>query len=343
MTSKKTQDQEVFEGLDFLSGFMGPDDSEMWPEKFRRLQWNNNEKAWEAPSKFWAGTVLESSSKIVEIDHGEKSEPGTLHKALNFAFIAQREMWEREGLDGRIEYASRYEPDFSSRIHFLALVKESEESMPVVITVGGYTAATMQAQYAQYRNAIRNATMTLQGRAAPGYLFWCEMQAGEKQMVGKEKQKSAIYPPTAVMPDLLGSLVEALEALFIGNHLANLIASALYSEGQQWAQEQPLLPAQASNGNDNSMVEVLPGGVLVFREDVTDWRKMIKCALDLGLFTEETDASRAFAKFSRKNLLARSEPGKQWERWQTHLQEMYIEHLERAEAIQREQELQADR
>jgi hypothetical protein len=91
------------------------------------------------------------------------------------------------------------------------------------------------------------------------------------------------------------------------------------------------------------MVEVLPGGVLVFREDVTDWRKMIKCALDLGLFTEETDASRAFAKFLRKNLLARSEPGKQWERWQTHLQEMYIEHLERAEAIQREQELQADR
>lgn len=331
----------VFEGLDFLNDFAGPDDSEMWPEKYRRLQWNNQEKAWEAPSKFWAGTILEASAKkITNIDHGDREEPGTLHSTLTFAFLAQREMWEREGFDGRIEYSAHYEPGFKSRVHFLVLVKESEEIAPVVVTVGGYTAGSMQAQYSQYRNAIRNTTATLQGRPAPGYLFWCEMTAGGKQMVGNDK-KSAIYPPTAVMPDLHDSPAEALQSLYIGDTLATLISNALFSEGQQWAQDHPQLLTDGRANSNSTLVEVFPGGVLEFKEDVTDRGKMIQAALDLELFTGETEASNAFSRFLRAPgiLLARASAAEQWVGWQAHLTELYIEQLEAAEIVERQQML----
>lgn len=348
--SKKNQTQEIIDAntfsLDLLT-FDGPDDSDMWTDQYPFIQWNNREKAWEFPLKYWAGTEIETAHELIEVDHGEDTEYGFLLPEINVSIVAWRFTWERQGADGQMEYSAT--PSFTSgerwskRYNFLAIVQEVGSDDPAIITAKGYTGEYLYNALNQGRKRTLKMVRKLTGKDFPGYLFWTTLAAGEKRMAGKDK-KSPIYPPAPIAFNISeldqDGIANLIQSLYIGDELASLIGGSLYSEGQKWAVDVPeRLALSARSEGAEIAAEILPGGVL-WLPDLADRKKSdwIDCGMSIpDLFDHREHASNAFAKVLRSQGLANAAPPNQWEAWRTELERRWAEKFTRNEAEEVEQ------
>lgn len=358
--TQDTQDQEVIlenDPLSFLHSFVGPDDSEMWADRYPIIQWNNPEKKWELPIKYWGGTRLEQEHEAVEVEHdnGQSIELSILAEELNIAVIAWRYSWEKRTDDGRKIYTAQFpegEEGWNKRYHFLCLLKEAGTDEPALITVRGHTGEFLYNAIYQFRRRITKLAARASGdnRTFPGYMFWIPLVGGEKRMVGGDK-KSAIYPPVAVVNDISElddeGVATLLQSLYIGDELMAIITGDLFNEGQAWVDEHKQRLLTGSNGStpgqQSVKAEILPGNVLVL-PDLSDGepRDWIACAMSTGLFDEESTASSAFARVLRRRPGLIKKPGsEQWAAFQAELEKRWQEKVEREEAIERERMLQA--
>lgn len=343
MAKSKTQETVetvVIEENDELSflfvGDVGPDDSELWAERYKRIQWNNKEKSWEFPLAHWAGTYIEQAFDVQDIKHnkGQSVESGMLVPEISLSVLSYRTTWETY-IDDKLTYTAK--PDFddgnkwSKRYNFLVLVKVDDWvcDEPVLVTVKGHTGAYLENGLNSYRKKMIQMGLQLGGQKMPGYVYWCAMAAGDEQLVGK-KEKSEIYPPTPIidsMTDLDNASIGALlSSAYIGQELHQRIKSALFDEAEQWRTEHidndtMLLDA----GPVEPVAEMLPGGLVILpdlsKAGKSDW---IKCAMSTGLFSHERHAGNALAKVLNKTGYGANKAD-QWEAFRTDIERRYRE------------------
>lgn len=342
--------------LGFLDQFDGPDDSDLWQETYAFVQWNNRAKAWEFPIKHWAGTAIEANNEITEVDHnnGVDTEHSVLIDIIHVSVIAWRYTWEKPNLDGKPTYALRPvegEKGWRKRYNFLCLIKESESDEPCIITARSFTGEYMYNALMNFRKKILKTAQRASGNKLPGYIFWTPLTAGEKLMVGKE-QKSAIYPPVAIVDDVSElddeGIANLLQSLYIGDELAAVIRGGLFTEGQSWATEHRdklQLPSGNNVGTVDIQAEVLPGGMLYLPDLSKEKRaKWIDCAMTIdGLFNSPTHASNALSKCLRDNRgkYSSNDTVQMWEVWRVELEKRVAEKHETDEAVERQAMLAA--
>lgn len=343
MSDKKDQvepevilnDDDPFD--DFLGGVEVPQehiDAEMQQEKYPLIQWNNDERAWEFPLKYWGGSPIEENHEVVEVSHqsGQITESAFLLKQIHVSVIASRSVWERE-LEGsnRKEYSLRYEEGFQKRYNFFVFVKEAGD-MPAVITIRSMTGEWLQSALDYHKRKVRMLAQKMLKRQYPAYMFYAPLVASESaQLVGKT-QKSKIYPPIAAYNEDL-SEQEILKELYIGNDLFEIVKFT-WNEAQYWKEEFAngtalALPSPAPT------VEIIEGE-LFFPAGLTEPKQWIEVVESIdGLFSAGEAASE-FASFQRKHRQHGINSVDMWEAWKAELQEMYDEVYERQEAAARE-------
>lgn len=345
--NKQEKQQEIIFDLATMTLDI-PDDGDMWTDKHPFVQWNNREKSWEFPLKYWAGSTIEMEYELVEVDHGAEVEHGFLLDTIHISVIAWRYTWERPGEGGRMIYSAS--PDFeasnewSKRYNFLCLIRETGDDEPTIITAKGYTGEFLYNALNQGRKRTLKLARKLTGRQFPGYLFWIPLTAGEKRMVGKE-QKSPIYPPAPIAYEVneldTEGLSDLLQSLYVGDNIKALFASYLYTDGQTWATEITGRLEALPSGKEKPIAEILPGGILwlpdLSKSKRGDW---IDCAMTIpDLFQHHSHASNAFAKVLRSQGLGGASQDRQWEAWRVDLERRWNEKLETDEAVAVEMQL----
>jgi len=337
-------DEKDNDVLSFLfDGDTGPDDSDYWQERYKRIQWNNKEKCWEFPLAHWAGTYIEQAYDVQDIKHnkGQSVESGMLVPEISLSVLSYRTTWESY-IDEKVVYTAK--PDFddgntwSKRYNFLVMAKVDDWACdePVVVTVKGHTGAYLESGLNSYRKKMIQLGISLGGQKMPGYVYWCAMSAGDEQLVGK-REKSEIYPPAPIidsMTDLNDDAIGALlSSAYIGQELHSRIKSVLFDEGEQWRTEHINAPMLGSGDPPEPVAELLPGGV-VFLPDLSkaskgDW---IKCAMSTGIFRHEKHAGNALAKVLTKVGYG-SGKAEQWEAYRSDIERRYAKTSEADEEM----------
>lgn len=340
MASKAKQQDQVLvnddmDGLDFLfSGDVGPDDSDLWQERYKIIQWNNEEKHWEFPLKHWAGTFIEQNFDVQDILHnmGQATESGMLVPEISLSVLSYRTTWETYQ-DDKVIYSPKPGNDgkWSKRYNFLVMLKVEDWvcDEPCVVTIKGHTGAFLESGLNGYRKKMIQAGLALSGNKMPGYVYWCALIAGDAQLVGK-KEKSKIYPPTPLVDSMTDLDNEAIAVLlrtaYIGKELHERIKSALFDEAESWRTEHINAPQLGSGEPESKEVTVFGDGVLLFpdlsRSNKETW---LECAMSIpGLFNHSRHAGNALGKVLGK--VGYSAPkADQWEAFRTDLERRYNE------------------
>jgi hypothetical protein len=314
---------------------------DIWGSKYLPIQWQNLLGQWEAILEHWGGSMLEFKYEISQIRHQANVIDGFLMDSISIAPFAFKIHWGYKDSEGR--YITAEEPDWAvtdawrSRVHILALMKESEDTIPVIITAGSNTGKHLLANVRQGQRRIANMLKKV-GRNVPTYLFWMEMIAGASVIVGEGETSQTICPPIAVAPANLHKMTPAsiskyLTNLYVGHDIKDLFADGLLAEGQEWSVKQPeRLILDDGNGGDNVALPaptieaaVLDDGTLWLPDLSSASRADMKaCGMSIvGLFNHQEHADRAFAKVMREKRIGGSDKDVQWEAWRVELESRF--------------------
>jgi hypothetical protein len=353
MTKSKVV-KDIFDEIEDTDGLA----IDIWGAKYAPIQWQNILGQWEAPLEHWAGSMLEFEYEIVPIRHQANMVDGFLFESISIAPFAYKVHWGYKDSEGK--YHAADQPDWSvsndwrSRVHILALMKETLDQTPVIITAGSNTGKHLLANVRQGQSRIKNMLKKIGRPNVPSHLFWMEMIAGKPMTVGEGETKQTICPPVSVAPSNLRemtskAIAKHLTGLYIGHDTRDLFADGLFDEGQEWATRQPER-LQLGDGSDDIALPA-PKVEAVILDDGTLWlpdlseasqKEMKACAMTIpGFFDSEEAAGRAFAQVMREKRAGGASKARQWEVWHQDLQARWDYKVSAEETQNREAELRA--
>jgi hypothetical protein len=350
MTSKSKVVTNIFDEIEV------DDDQEIidiWGSKYVPIQWQNILRQWEAPLEHWGGSMLEFEHDIVPVRHQNHDVPGFLLDSISIAPFAVKIHWGYKDADGK--YITANEPDWSvsdawrSRVHILALMKEADDTTPIIITAGSNTGKHLLANIRQGQRRVKNMLKKIGRPNIPTHLFWMEMIAGPPIIVGEDETSQTIWPPISAAPAnvrkmTIKVIAKHLTDLYVGHDIKSLFDEGLFDEGQEWSIRQPeQLVLSDGNGSDNvalppasvEAVVLVDGSLHIPDLSNASIREMKNCAMTIpALFNHQSHADRAFSKMLReKHINERAGNALMWEAWK-------LELLERWDALQALEESQ---
>jgi hypothetical protein len=325
---------------------------DIWGDVYLPIQWQNLLGQWEAPLEHWGGSMLEFEYPISQVRHQAAVVPGFLMDSISIAPFAYKVHWGYKDTSGK--YVAAQEPDWEitdawrSRVHVLALLKEADDTTPVIITAGSNTGKHLLANIKQGQRRIVNMLKRIDRSNVPSHLFWMEMVAGQPVTVGEGETQQTICPPVAVAPANMQKMTKQdianyLTALYVGHDIRDLFSDGLLAEGQDWAIQQPERLQLAEGGDIDNVALPAPKIEAARLEDGSFWfpdlsnnsrDDMIECAMSIpGLFNDRRHAARAFSKVAKGG----KRKADQWEAWRTELEKLWASQV----AFEEIQELEA--
>lgn len=324
------KEQEVINPLAFLGDWEAPEDHAT-EIPISTVQWLNGlgpafkqvspllaSGGWEFPLQLF-GNVFGESQPVLQVPHGINKdilEDGYILPCIHVAILESRFIWEK-GTGASKEYSYRYQEGYRGRLNIYALVKELGNTDPVLLTLHGTVTGFFKATTKSHLNqVVRCANRYGQGRRFPQYLFWAPIAVGEKEEVGTSITNS-VTPPVpawdeaAFTGDDPGKIAQAMQDLYIGEELRDLITNQLYDEAIAWGEswdaymQKVAIGGETGNGKPNkppAMHETDEAGYLIIPETpetVPEWLRWGESAMGL----EHGDAGNIFSKMLRSNRL----------------------------------------
>lgn len=331
---------------------------DIWGDKYLPIQWQNTARQWEAPLEHWGGSMLEFEYDVIAVRHQNHDVPGFLLDSINIAPFALKVHWGYK--DANDKYIVADQPDWSasdawrSRVHILALMKEAQDEVPVIITAGSNTGKHLLANVRQGQRRIKNMLKKIDRPGIPAHLFWMEMIAGPPVVVGESETAQTIYPPVAVAPANVRKMTpkavgKHLTDLYVGHDIKDLFADGLFDEGQEWSIRQPERLQPGNGGGVDNAALPAPAVEASILADGSLWlpdlsaakpTEMKACAMSIpGLFGHQQHADRAFAKVMREKRVGGATDAGKWEAWRVELETRWADMVALEESQNREVEL----
>jgi len=309
-------------------------DSEIWGSFYLPIQWQNLLGKWEFPLEHWGGSMLEFDHEVVQVRHQSNMVDGFLLDSINIAPFAVKTHWGyRDATSGKYIMAEKPLDDVNpwrSRVHVLALLKESESMTPVILTAGSNTGKHLLNNIATGQRRIENMLKRIGYGDRPSRLFWMEMVAGKLVEVGEGETTNTICPPVALAPVMnkitKPQIIKYLSNIYVGHDIRDAFQDHLLEEGEVWSAKQPerLLLDDGTNGGDNVALPPAMTNAVVLDDgslhlpDLASAKQaqMIECSMSVpGLFTHERHAGRAFAGVVKGG----SSKANQWAAWKAEI------------------------
>lgn len=343
--------------FDEIAPVEGQEAADIWGNAYLPVQWQNLLGKWEFPLEHWGGSMLEFEYEISQVRHQANMIDGFLLDNISIAPFAVKTHWGYRDTSGKNVMAPEPQDDenpWRSRVHILALLKEAESMIPVILTAGSNTGKHLLANIRQGQRRIANMLKRIGYGDRPTHLFWMQMIAGRPIEVGEGEATSTICPPVAVAPANIHKMTpkaigKYLADLYVGHDVKDIFDDGLFNEGQEWAIKQPerLLLDDGTNGGDNVALPPASVEAVVLVDNSLhipdlaeakekDW---ITCGASVpGLFNHRSHASRAFGKVLRDRHLERASKTSKWEAWKTEL----LERWDALSALNESQNREAD-
>jgi hypothetical protein len=302
--------------------------------------------------------MLEFEYEVVQVRHSANMVDGFLLDSISIAPFAYKIHWGYRDASGKYIMAEQPLDDINpwrSRVHILALIKEAESMMPVILTAGSNTGKHLLANVRQGQRRIENMLKRIGHAGVPPHLFWMEMIAGRPLEVGEGEATSTICPPIAVAPANIHKMTQKaiakyLTNIYVGNDIKDIFNNGLWDEGQEWAVKQPerLLLDDGTNGGDNvalppPLIEAVlldDGSLHIPDLSQASRAQMKKCGMSIpGLFEHSNHADRAFAKVMRQKRIGGASKSIQWEAWRVELETRWADKVALEESQNFEAEL----
>lgn len=330
MAKTKTESvTNIFDEMTTVNGLMV-----MYNEP-RRIQHNNNERKFQLPLEFWGGSYLELSAPVENIIHegNGASVPSFMLDQISILYISHRLYWQTgEGAEYQTdnEYQGK---GWKSRLQVFCLLKEAEDFIPCVFTVGSLTAEATERAIVIGQRRIKTMLNRIGKGDREHRLFWMTLSIPETPTVASDgEKKKNIYPPYVLAPtnmhkmsdkDITSYLIE----IYAGHDARDIFGQSLHAEGEQWALSHGS-HLRLTNGESTPVstdAVVLVDGSLHIpdlgnakEKDWVNWAASIP-----GLFSQRDHASRAFGKLLRDLHLQRADQVAQWESWSAELSQKW--------------------
>jgi hypothetical protein len=292
---------------------------------------------------------------ISQVRHQANVVDGFLMDSINISPFAYKIHWGYKDAEGKYHIAE--EPDWTitdawrSRVHILALMKEAQSTVPIIITAGSNTGKHLLANIRQGQQRITNMLKKIDRPNVPSYLFWMEMVAGKPIIVGEGETSQTICPPVAVAPANLRkmtpkAIAKYLTDTYVGHDIRDLFNDGLLVEGKEWSVKQPeQLVLSDGNGDDDNVALPPPTTKAAILDDGTLWlpdlsnasrTEMKACGMSIpDLFNHQDHANRAFAKVMRDHRIGSDDKNIQWEAWRVELEKRYADQVALKEGQER--------
>jgi hypothetical protein len=293
----------------------------------RRIQHNNNERRFQLPLEFWGGSDLEFTNPIENVAHEGNGAivPSFLLDQITILYISHRLYWQT-GEGAEYQISNEYQGEgWKSRLQIFCLLKEAEDFIPCVLTVGSLTAKATEQAIRTGQLRIKTMLRRIGYGDREERLFWMTLVipgTPTSASNGDGKQKN-IYPPTVLAPEVYKmskkNIADYLVEIYAGQDIKDVFSDGLRAEGEQWALSAssrlqlvsgPLPPVSVK------AVVLVDGSLHLPDLSNATQKQMIECGMSIpGIFNHERHAGRAFGKVIKSG----SSKAVQWDAWKAQL------------------------
>lgn len=359
--AKSTKNEVVVDIFDEIEVAQGAQEAvDIWGSEYLPIQWQNPLGLWEAPLQYWAGSMLELSTEVSQVQHGANMVSSFLLKSISIApFAPPKVHWGYRDAEGKYIMAKERMDSVNpwrSRVHILCLMKEAESMTPVILTAGSNTGKHLLANVSAGQLRIKNMLKKIGRPAVLPCFFWMEMVKGVPVKVGEGEESSTICPPTAPPPKNIHKMkppqiAKHLTDIYVGQDIRDLFNDGLLAEGQEWFVKQPerLRLGDGNGGDSAALLPVLTKAAVsddgtLFIPDLSESKPptMIDCGISIpGLFDHRNHAANAFAKMLTQKRLGSASDAVKWEAWKQELEARWAHKISLDADIALEAELRA--